>query len=212
MVFPVVVYGCELDYKESWAPKNWCFWTVVLEKTFESPLDCKEIHPVHPKGNQSWISNGWTDAEAEALILWPPGAKNWLLKKDPDAGKNWRQEKGTTENKMVEQHHWLDGLEFEQFLRALLWENICNMIIIFQFLGCPPSRCVIWFDHDCVLYITSLWLILCLWMQNIIFGRFQSSFLDDCSAFSCDNVFFLRGGESMFFYSAILSCFLPVPL
>ena len=87
----------ELDYKESWAPKNWRFWTVVLEKTLESLLDCKEIWSVHPKGNQSWIFTGRTDAEAETPILWPPDAKNWLIWKDPDAGKSWRQEeKGTT--------------------------------------------------------------------------------------------------------------------
>ena len=84
----------ELAYKESWEPKTWCFWTVVLEKTLESPLDCKEIQPVHPKGNQSWISIGRTDAEAETPILWPPNAKNWLTRKDSDAGKDWRQEKG----------------------------------------------------------------------------------------------------------------------
>ena len=91
MVFPVVVYGCERwDYKESGAPKNWCFWTVVLEKTFESPLDCKEIQPVHPKGDQSWILIR-TDAEAETPILWPPDAKNQLIGKDSDAGKDWRQ-------------------------------------------------------------------------------------------------------------------------
>ena len=82
----------ELDYKESWAPKNCCFWTVILEKTLESPLDCKEIQPVHPKENQSWIFIGRTDAEAETPILWPPDVKNWLLGKAPDAGKDWRQE------------------------------------------------------------------------------------------------------------------------
>ena len=91
-----------MDYKESWAPKNWCFWTVVLEKTLESLLDSKEIKPVNPKGNQSWIFIGRTDAEAEAPILWPPHVKNWLIEKDPDAGKNWRQEeKGTIEDEMV---------------------------------------------------------------------------------------------------------------
>ena len=105
----------ELDHKESWAPKSWCFWTVVLEKTLESPLDCKEIEPVHPKGNQSWIFIGRTAVEAEAPVLWPPHAKNWLIGKDPDAGKDWRQEKnGTTEDEMVGWHHWLDGHEFEQ--------------------------------------------------------------------------------------------------
>ena len=113
MVFPVVMYGCELDYKESWALKNWCFWTVVLEKTLESPLNCKEIQLVHPKGDQSWVFIGRTGAEAETPILRPPDAKNWLLGKDPDAEKDWRQEeKGTTEDEMVGWHHQLDGHEF----------------------------------------------------------------------------------------------------
>ena len=106
------VWLCELDYKENWAPKNWCFWTVGLEKTLESPLDSKEIQPVHPKGNQFWIFIGRTDAEAETLILWPPDGKNWLIWKDPDAGKDW-EEKGTTEDEMVGWHHWLDGHEFK---------------------------------------------------------------------------------------------------
>ena len=88
MVFPVVMYGCELDYTETWAPKNWCFWTVVLEKTLESLLDCKEFKPVSPKGNQSWIFTGRTNAEGETSILWPPDVKNWLIGKDPDAGKD----------------------------------------------------------------------------------------------------------------------------
>ena len=118
MFFPVVMYGGELDYKESWLPKNWCFWTVVLEKTLESPLDCKEIQPVHPKGNQSWMFTGRTDAETEAPILWPPDAKNWLTGKDLDAGKDRRLEKGTTEDEMVGRHHWLNGHEFEQALRV----------------------------------------------------------------------------------------------
>ena len=101
-------------YKESWAPKNWCFWTVVLEKTLESPLDCKEIQPVHPKGDQSCIFVGRTDAEAETPILWPPDAKSWLIEKDPDAGKDWRwEEKQTTGDEMVGCHHRLDGREFE---------------------------------------------------------------------------------------------------
>ena len=104
----------ELDYKESWAPKNWCFWTVVLEKTLKSPLDSKEIQPVHPKGNQSWVFIGRNDVEAETLILWPPDAKSWLIWKDPDAGKDWRQEeKGTTEDEMAGWHHRLNGHEFE---------------------------------------------------------------------------------------------------
>ena len=101
----------ELDYKESWVLKNWCFWSVVLEKTLENPLDCKEIQLVNPKGNQSWISIGRTDAEAP--VLWLPDGKNWLTGKDPDAGKDWRQEKGMTEDGMVGWHHWLNGHEFE---------------------------------------------------------------------------------------------------
>ena len=92
----------ELDHKESWVLKNWCFWTVVLEKTLENPWDCKEIQPVHPKGNQPWIFTGRTDADAEAPILWPPDVKNWLIGKDPDAGKDWKwEEKGMTEDEMA---------------------------------------------------------------------------------------------------------------
>ena len=103
-----------LDYKQSWVPKNWCFWTVVLEKTLESPLDCKEIQPVHPKGNQSCIFIGRTDAEADTPILWLPDAKNWLTRKDLDVGEDWRpEEKGMTEDEMVGWYHWLDGHEFE---------------------------------------------------------------------------------------------------
>ena len=105
----------ELDYKESWVEKNWRFWTVALEKTLESPLDSKEIQPVHPKENQSWIFIGRTDVEAETPILWPPDGKSWLLGKDPDVGKDWTQEeKGMTEDEMVGWQHWLDGHEFEQ--------------------------------------------------------------------------------------------------
>ena len=107
----------KLDYKESWAPKNWCFWTVVLEKTLESPLDWKETKSVNPKGNQFWIFIGRTDAEAETPILWPPDAKKWLIEKDPDAGKDWRQEeKGMTEVEMVGWHPRLNGHEFKQAL------------------------------------------------------------------------------------------------
>ena len=103
----------DLDYKESWAPKNWCFWSVVLEKTLESPLYCKDIQPVHLKGDQSWVFIGRTDIEAETPILRPPDAKSWLIWKDPDAGKDWGQEeKGTTEDEMVGWHHWLSGHGF----------------------------------------------------------------------------------------------------
>ena len=99
------VWMWELDYKESWVPKNWCFWTMGLEKTLESPLDYKEIQPVNPKGNQSWIFIGKTDAEAETPMLWPPDVKKWLIGKDPDAGKNWRQEE-----KGRQRMRWLDGI------------------------------------------------------------------------------------------------------
>ena len=102
----------ELDYKESWVPKNWYFWTVVLEKTLQSPLACKEIQPVHPKGDQSWVFIGRTDVEAETPILWPPDVKSWLIWKDPDTWKDWGQEKGKTEDEMVGWHHQLNGHEF----------------------------------------------------------------------------------------------------
>ena len=109
------VWMSELDYKESRAPKNWCFWTLVLEKTLERPLDCREIQPVHPKGNQPWIFIGRTDAEAETPILWPPDRKSWLIGKDLDVGKDRKQEeKRMTEDEIVERHCWLNGNEFQQ--------------------------------------------------------------------------------------------------
>ena len=124
MVFPVVMYGCE-----SWTMKKaecWkidAFWTVVLEKTLESPLDCKEIQPVHPKGNQSWVFIGRTDAEAETLVLWPPHVKSWLIGKEPDAGRDWGQEeKGTTEDEMVGWHHSLMGMSLSK-LRKLVMDR-----------------------------------------------------------------------------------------
>ena len=115
MVFPVVMYGCkELDHKEGWVLKKWCFWTVGLKKTLESPLHSK-IKPVNLKGSQPWIFTGRTDAEAEAPTLWPPDANSQLTGKDPQAGKNWRQEeKGAAEDEMVGWHHRLNGHEFEQ--------------------------------------------------------------------------------------------------
>ena len=104
----------ELDCEEGWALKNWCFWTVVLEKTLESPLDCKEIQPVHSEGDQPWDFFGKNDAKAETPVLWPPHAKSWLTGKDSDAGRNWGQEeKGTTEDEIAGWHHWLDGRESE---------------------------------------------------------------------------------------------------
>ena len=108
------VWMWELNYKESWVPKNWCFWTVVLAKTLKIPLDCKEIQPVHSKGDQFWVFTGRTDAEAETPILWPPDVKSWLIWKDPDAGKDWGQEeKGTTEDEVVGWHQRLNGNGFE---------------------------------------------------------------------------------------------------
>ena len=120
MVLPSGHVGMwELNYKESWALKDWCFWTVVLEKTLESPLNCKEVQSVHPKGNQSWVLIGRTDVEAKTPILWPPDAKSWLIWKDPDPGKDWGQEeKGITEDEMVGWHYWLNGHEFGQTLQV----------------------------------------------------------------------------------------------
>ena len=114
MVFPVVCMMWELDCEESWVPKNWCFWSVVLEKTLEGPLDCKEIQPIHSKGDQSWVFFGRTDAKAETPVLWPPHVKSWFIGKVSDAGRDWGQEeKGMTEDEMAGWHHQLDGSEFE---------------------------------------------------------------------------------------------------
>ena len=125
------VWMWELDYKESWAPKNWCFWTVVLEKTLESPLDCKEIQPVHPKGDQSWVFIGRTDAEAETPKLWPSDVKNWLIWKDPDAGKDWGQEeKRTTEDEMVGWHHRLNGHEFGWTLGVTVLSELWHCVTL----------------------------------------------------------------------------------
>ena len=114
------VWMWELNHKESWVLKNWCFWTVLLEKTLESPLDSKEIQPVNPKGNQSWIFIGRTDVKAETPIIWPPDAKNWLIGKEPDAGQDWKQEKGTTEDERVGWHHSMD------MSLSKLWELVMD--------------------------------------------------------------------------------------
>ena len=118
-VFPIVMWGCDnwtLQCSESWAMKNWFFWSVVLEKILQNPLNCKEIKPVNPKWDQSWKFIGRIDAEAEAPILWPPDVKSWLIRKYPNAGKGWKQEKGTTEDEIVGWHYWLKGHAFEQAL------------------------------------------------------------------------------------------------
>ena len=120
----------ELDSEESWVLKNWCFWTVVLEKTLESLLDCREIQLVHPKGDQSWVFVGRTDAEAETPMLWPPHAKSWLIGKDSDAGRAWGQEeKGTIEDEMAGWHHWLDGREFEWTLGDVMEKEAWRAVI-----------------------------------------------------------------------------------
>ena len=130
MVFPEVMYRCESwTIKESWAPKTWWFWTLVLENTLQNPLDYKKIQPILTKGNQYWIFTGIADAEAETPILWPPDAKNWLVWKDPDAGKDWRQEeKGRTVEKMIGWLHWLDGHECEQASRSWWWTGRPNVL------------------------------------------------------------------------------------
>ena len=135
--------------KESWAPKNWCFWTVVLEKTCES-LNFKEIKPVNPKGNQSWMFIGRTDAKAETPILWPLDAKNWLIWKDPDAGKDWSREKGTTEDEMVGWHHWLNGHEFEQAARV---GDGQGSLVHCSPWGCKESDTAEWLNWTDILYI-----------------------------------------------------------
>ena len=135
----------ELDYKKSWKPKSWCFWTVVLEKTLESPLDSKEIQSVHPKGNQSWIFTGRTDAEAETPMLWPLDMKNWLIGKDPDAGKDWRREEnGDDKDEMAGWHHRLNGHEFEQAPGVGWWTGKPGLL---QSMGSKESDTSEWLNR-----------------------------------------------------------------
>ena len=148
------VWMWELYYKENWVPKNWCFWTVVLDKTPESPLDWKEIQPVNPEVNQSWTFIRRTDAESEAPILSPPDAKNWLTGKDPDAGKDWGQkEKGTTEDEMVGWHHQLDGHEFKQALGAVEGQG---SLAFCSPWGCKESDTTEWLNWTELIRISKL--------------------------------------------------------
>ena len=123
------VWMCELDHKEGWVPKNWCFWSVVLEKILESPMDCKEIKPVNPKGNQPCMFTGWTNAEAPTI--WLPDAKSWLIGKDPDAEKDWgKEEKGTTEDDMVRWHYWLNMSKLREIVEDReAWHAAVNQVI-----------------------------------------------------------------------------------
>ena len=137
------VWMWEVDCEEGWALRNWCFWTVVLEKTLESPLDCKEIQLVHPKGDQSWVLFGRTDVEAETPMLWPPDVKSWLIWKDPDAGKDWRQEeKGTTEDEMVGWDHWLNGHGFGWTLGV--GDGQGGLLVMDMFMGSQRSDTTEW--------------------------------------------------------------------
>ena len=147
----------ELDLKESWALKNWCFWTVVLEKTLESPLNCKGIKPVHPKGDQSWIFIRRTLAVAETLILWSPDVKNWPIGKDPDSVQDWRQEeKGTTEDEIVGWHHWLSGHEFEQTLGDSEGQG---SLACCSPQGCKKSDTTDWLNWISSYYLKNHWVI-----------------------------------------------------
>ena len=160
------VWMWELDYKESWTQKNWWFWTVVLEKTLENPLDCKEIQPVHPKGDQSWVFIGRTDVEVETPILWPPDAKNWLIEKDPDVGKDWRwEEKRMAEDEMAGWHHWWTwwhhsmGMSFSK-----LWELVTDREA-WHAMGCGVTKSWTWLSDwnelNCVVSFSCVYVCVC---------------------------------------------------
>ena len=151
----------DLAYKESWAQKNWCFWTVVLEKILESPLDCKEIQPVNPKGDQSWAFIERTDVEAETPVLWPPEVKSWLIRKHSDAGRDWGQEeKGTTEDEMAGWHCWLDGHEFEW--TPGVGDGQGSLVCCGDSWGCKESE-LNWTDRCLVVYHCHFNLLLLKW-------------------------------------------------
>ena len=167
MVFAVVIYGCELGHKESWALKNWCFWTVVLEETLERPLDCKEIKPVHPKGNQSWIFKiRRTDAEAEAPIRWPPDVKNWLIGRDPDAGKDWRQkERGQ------QRMRWLDDIAYTYgiYLLTVIFHQKQNFAHSFIYAELLMLLLVFWNLSKCMTVIFPLLFLQCAFFGLVLF-------------------------------------------
>ena len=161
----------ELDCEEGWAPKNWCFWTVVLEKTPEGPLNCQEIQPVHPKGNQSWVFIGRTDAEAETPIVWPPDAKVWLIWKDFDVGRDWGQEeKGTTEDEMAGWHHWFDGHESQWTLGV---GDGQGGLACFGPWGCKESDTTEWLNRT---ELMSVW-----WQGEVHTVIFSRSYLHTSS-------------------------------
>ena len=150
----------ELDNKKGWALKNWCFSTAVLEKTLESPFNCNYIQPVNPQGNHSWIFIGRTDAKSEAPIFWPPDGKNWLIGKDPDAGKDWRQEeKGTAEDEMVEWHHWFNAHEFEQTPGDS--EGQGSLVCYFPW-GCKKLDMIEWLNNNVSAYLLTWFHFICL--------------------------------------------------
>ena len=185
----------EWDYKESWAPKNWCFWTVVLEKTLESPLDCKEIQPVHSEGNQSWVFIGRTDIEAETPILWSPDVKGSLTWKDPDAGKEWGwEEKGMTKDEMVGWHHQLNFHEFgwtpgvgngqgglaccgpwgRKELDMTEWLNWLTDDPVIPLLGIYPQKTIIWKDTCTSLFTAALFTIARIWKCIYIYTMYKT--------------------------------------
>ena len=154
----------ELNYKESWVPKNWCFWSGVLEMTLESPLDCKKIKSVNPKGNQPWIFIGRTDAEAEIPVLWLPDAKSWLTWEDPNAGKDWRWKKGMTENEMVEWHYWINVHEFGWTLGI---GNGQGGLVCCGLWGCKESDTTEWLKWTEEPFLTPYTKIISKWIKDL---------------------------------------------
>ena len=168
------VWIWELNYQEGWVLKNWCFWTVVLEKTLESPLNCKEIQPVHPKGDQSWVFIGRTDVEAETPILWPCDAKSWLIGKDRDAGKDWGQEeRGMTEDEMVGWHHRLNGHGFRWTPGAGDGQRTWHAVV--HRVARSWIRLNVWTELNWKVSEYNLYSLLCLWWSSSEGMSFHSS-------------------------------------